>query len=884
MLEVDRLKRRIADRASRALAGVRDASTASLATSIPRAVGLLDVLDVGLPSGRWVTERWLAPSAYGLPFVIGAGAHGALGLDLVHDGPHALIGGTSGAGKSELLQSMVASLASRHPPDRLNFLFVDYKGGASSSVFERLPHTVGYVTNLDSALAVRALTSLRAELHHRMALLEGRAKDLAEMRIMAPAEAPPSLVIVVDEFATLVKEVPEFVAGIVDVAQRGRSLGIHLVLATQRPSGAVNENILANTNLRISLRMLDRAESSAVIGSPEAAAIPVPLRGRGLVRVGPTQLIPFQSAYGGALLTGVATRPPVLVGDFVAPHDQPVPITGGGVDAIGSTTQLVALIDAIVAAADMLRLPAPRRPWRDALADVVTLDSVLSDPACLVCCDEPGRTILVGMLDVPARQEQRPLLIDLEQGGGCLVFGSGGSGKTTLLRTVVAAAAATASPESIAVLGFDFASRGLASVGRLPHVVDVAGGDDLEAVTRHITVLEHEVARRRRMLADVNAEHLTAYHRHNRRLPRILLLVDGFGGATDVLGDSGGALSVGESWLDRLMRVIIDGRQVGVHAVITADRRNGVPSKLHAAISERIVLRQADEDGYSEHGVRLPAAAAPTLSPGRGRWQGDQEVQVAVVAVQHTAFDQQQALCALAARLGAATPDVLRSSALPDVVGSPTPAERGALRVALGVADVTGEWVDLDLTWSHAAVVGGPRSGRSTALASIAAGLRATADVYVVGPSSSPLAGSCRRSAFGRADRVLPLLDRLANLLELGRPTRAVALLVDDLDTFDDPLLSGAWERLAASDELRIVATLESRSLAGFSANPVIAGLRRARRLLVLRPDDPGEFLQLTGIKLPQRPGQRLVPGRGVYVADRVPHVVQVATPPDEPG
>ena len=194
------------------------------------------------------------------------GPVGPLELDLVEHGPHALIGGTSGAGKSELLQSIVAALIHEYPPTRLTFLFVDYKGGAASVVFNTVPHTVGYVTNLDSSLSLRALTSLRAELNHRMRLMEGKAKDLAEMLERFPDEAPPSLVIVVDEFATLVKEVPDFVAGVVDIAQRGRSLGVHLILATQRPSGSVNDNILANTNLRISLRMLDASESKTVIG------------------------------------------------------------------------------------------------------------------------------------------------------------------------------------------------------------------------------------------------------------------------------------------------------------------------------------------------------------------------------------------------------------------------------------------------------------------------------------------------------------------------------------------------------------------------------------------------------------------------------------------
>ena len=149
-----------------------------------------------------------------------------------------------------------------------------------------------------------------------MRLMEGKAKDLAEMLERYPDEAPPSLVIVVDEFATLVKEVPDFVAGVVDIAQRGRSLGVHLILATQRPSGSVNENILANTNLRISLRMLDASESKTVIGVGAAADIPLPLKGRGFARLGPTDLTEFQSAFTGAALTQDADVSPVVVRPF----------------------------------------------------------------------------------------------------------------------------------------------------------------------------------------------------------------------------------------------------------------------------------------------------------------------------------------------------------------------------------------------------------------------------------------------------------------------------------------------------------------------------------------------------------------------------------------
>jgi DNA segregation ATPase FtsK/SpoIIIE, S-DNA-T family len=885
---VERLTERLADRAGRALAPVRDASTASLATSIPRSVDLLDVIGHDTATAGGITARWTAADRYALEFPIGAGAAGDLTIDLVQDGPHALIGGTSGAGKSELLQSMVASLASRYPSTQLNFLFVDYKGGASSKVFERLPHTVGYVTNLGADLAIRALTSLRAELNHRMALMEGRAKDLAEMREVAPAEAPPSLVIVVDEFATLVKEVPEFVAGVIDIAQRGRSLGIHLVLATQRPSGAVNENILANTNLRISLRMLDRSESSAVIGSPEAADIPVPLRGRAFARLGARQPIPFQSAYSGAPLVTAAVERPVLVGAFDRPHANPTRAAGSMWPAVqvaaapiaGAQTHLDAVIDAIVAADEQLQLPLPRRPWCDALADVVELERVVDDPRCAAARRHPGRFVVAGLLDAPERQEQMPLLVDLEDGGGWLVFGSGGSGKTTVLRTVAASLHATAGVESVATVCFDFASRGLAGLRTLPSVIDVATGDDLEAVTRHLVTLDRELVRRRDLLARANAEHLTAYNESHAPLPRIVVLIDGIGAMFDAISDTGSFLSGAESWADRLSRIVVDGRQVGIHTVMTADRRNAVPSRLHAAIGNRLVLRHADESAYADHGIGPTVARSLDLAPGRGLGPSMAMVQIATVGADPAGRAQVDAIARLAAAIASPRTGVLASRPLPDA--SPRAdldaAIVGEHEVAFGIVDVTGETAVLDLRWSHVLVAGPPRSGRSSALATIAAGLADRYDVVCVGASASGLAGSTPgAAAFGRSDEIVPALDRIVNVLSMGAPRRPMALVVDDLDALDDPMLSAAFERVLATDQVRIVAAVESRALSGFTTNALLVELKRARRQLVLRPDDPAEFVQATGVKLPQRPGLIWTAGRGVLIADRIPQVVQVA-------
>ena len=241
-------------------------------------------------------------------------------IDLVRDGPHALVAGTTGSGKSELLRTMVASIAADAGPDDVTFVLIDYKGGATFDACRDLPHTVGVVTDLDERLAARAIRSLDAEIRRReRALRDAGAVDLADYR-RAPrrdGRAPlPRLVVVIDEFAALAVELPTFLSSLVGVAQRGRSLGIHLVLATQRPAGVVSDDIRANTNLRIALRLNDRHDAIDVVGSAAPAALPRSLPGRAVLRLGPEELVTFQTATSSAIVGRAAGL--ALVGSAAA--------------------------------------------------------------------------------------------------------------------------------------------------------------------------------------------------------------------------------------------------------------------------------------------------------------------------------------------------------------------------------------------------------------------------------------------------------------------------------------------------------------------------------------------------------------------------------------
>ncbi|MCP3996832.1 MAG: FHA domain-containing protein, partial [bacterium] len=262
-----------AARVGLSLAPLRDVAEAAADGGIPNRINLVDLIHPSPLAAQNVAAAWQrAPDS--LSAVLGMGEGRPVFVDMIADGPHGLLGGTTGAGKSELLQTLIASLAVTYSPNRVNFVLVDYKGGAAFKDCVDLPHAVGFVTDLDGRLAERAIVSLDAELKSREHVLAaGGFKDVAEMRKRNPAEAPANLIIVVDEFAALKTEVPEFVDGVVDIAQRGRSLGVHLLLATQKPGGIISANIQANTNLRIALRVTDAGESSDIIGRPDAAKL-----------------------------------------------------------------------------------------------------------------------------------------------------------------------------------------------------------------------------------------------------------------------------------------------------------------------------------------------------------------------------------------------------------------------------------------------------------------------------------------------------------------------------------------------------------------------------------------------------------------------------------
>lgn len=894
-VDIDRATPEFAAKTGMALAPLRDASSANAATAIPKIVPLFTALGLEAIDGYWIEQQWKTDRGYALQGPIGYTDSGPLILDIVEHGPHGLIGGTSGAGKSELVMSMVAGLIAYNPPTKINFLFIDYKGGASSDLFKDVPHTVGYVTNLDGLLAMRALTSLRAELNRRMNLMQGKAKDLAEMIEKHPEDAPPSLVIVVDEFATLVKEIPDFVTGIVDIAQRGRSLGIHLMLATQRPSGSVNDNIKANTNLRISLRMLDGAESSAVIGVPDAAAIPAPLKGRGFAKMGPGELVAFQSAWSGAPLLAESGTPPVVVSPFGSAAGQPLAITAAMAKQNGTSappadaapseperTQIDALLAAVCETGKKLGYRRGRAPWLEVLPSVIPLDEVRRRHRC-DNPSEPGARIVIGMIDDPASQAQYPAELNLARSGGLILSGTGGSGKSTMLMTAAISAAMDDSElggGNLTIFALDFASRELGGLNRLPQCGGVAAGDDLEAVTRIIGLLHREFERRRQALADAVAK-AEAPHKETS----VLFLIDGMEAVTQAMEQGPGAGALGSAY-GELTKILTDGRQVGIYPIIATSRRAAIRSALTSAISDRLTLRQADAQGYSESGISAADAKDLELQPGQGFFNGATVLQVLSLLPQDapgTMTDEErerlgrERLAEVAETLVGRVDTRLVTEPLPqsvELLPSPDP-----LRPVIGLANLTGSPFSLDLTHNNVSVIGDPRTGRSSALATIGGQAAAAGtELWVLGSPSSPLRSltEASMSCFAEGQERAEFLEGLASVAEESGVENRLFLLDDyDLLPDNDRDLIGPLERLLGS--VRYVAA--GPKPRGFSSSSIVQQVKACRTIIYLQPHDDRESHEVLGVPVPWHPGLPMVEGRGFVVVDRVPTMVQFSNP-----
>ncbi|WP_431035841.1 FtsK/SpoIIIE domain-containing protein [Streptomyces sp. P6-2-1] len=869
------------ERLSRSLAPLRDPGPGSPDSALPTTSRLLPLLALDPPTSSAVQARWrtTAPSTAA---VIGESYEGPFAVDLCGDGPHGLVAGTTGSGKSELLQTLVASLAAGNTPEHLTFVLVDYKGGAAFRDCDDLPHTVGTVTDLDTHLTERALVSLRAELHRREGILAAAgAKDIEEYGAGAPSAAAPGvraterrpplprLLLVIDEFASLARELPDFVSGLVDLAQRGRSLGIHLLLATQRPAGVVSPEIRANTTLRIALRVTDPGESSDVIDSPEAAHLPKTTPGRALARLGHTSLTPFQTArIAGATPRAIAPRTlwthPLTWDDLGLPT--PVPPPPKPLEHEGPT-DLKALVTAIREASCALAIPPPHAPWLPALPDRIPLGA-------LTAPDSPPGPAPYGIEDHPATQSRRHLTLTLDTFTHLLIAGSPRSGRSQALRTLAASLARSHSCADVHLYGIDCGDGALAALTSLPHCGAVVTRHETDRAARLLTRLTEELTRRQALFTRLGHAGITeqrATAAAPDRLPHLLVLLDRWEGWLPTLG----AHDHGEL-TEQLQALLREGASAGLHFALTGDRQL-LLGRLASLTEEKYALRLADRSDYSLIGIP-PRSLPAHIPPGRAfRAESGTETQFALIDAPPEGRAQAAALTAI----GAAT--TVRDKAVPaarrpfrlDALPSRIPfADAWELRpqdlsplwALAGVGGDTLTALGPDLTTAPPAfVVAGPaRSGRSTALCSLARSLLATGTrLVLVTPRPSPL-----RDLAARAEALFTGPDLKAADLEavLTRAEGPTAVLVDDAEDLRDcdasPVLTRLLREGSTHGRALLLAGDEEEICAGFSGWQTEA--RTARRGLLLSPRSTTAG-DLAGLRLTRaETGGPVTPGRGL--------------------
>lgn len=850
---------------ARSLARFEDPELVVPGATLPPLVRLPELLGMPVPSADEIRKRWAAPS--GISTVIGVDEGGEFRLDLVADGPHGLVGGTTGSGKSEFLRSLVAGLAAHNSPDHLNFILIDFKGGAAFAACERLPHTIGTISNLDEQLADRALRALEAEMERRQRLFAAAGDGVDSLSAYLdthPAEPLPRLLLVIDEFAMLAKEYPEVLASLVSVGAVGRTLGVHMILATQRPTGVVSDDILANTNLRVALRVQSAEDSTSVIGVPLAAHIGRGQVGRAYVKLGQDDITPVQTA----LSTG---RMDLASGEDVGVRQiglfgVPAPRTASPKTPATEANDLDHLIDAVIAAHAAEGLGSPRPVWPEALGSRVRLgdfgtgspeDLARPEGSAVLVGGCSGNVVEVALADDPDQQRQYATGWDLSD-GNLLLLGIAGSGTTTTLASLALSLAQAHSPDELDLLCLDIGSRGLAPLADLPHTVAYAGAGPgaREQQVRFLRHLRDELQRR----LDGHGPARTT-----------VILIDGLATLRDEYQDYEQL-----ALLEGLYRAYAEGPSVGLHFAVSSTRGKSIPAAIDDVTTQRWIYRLADANDYAHFGLKGKLLPAPI--PGRC-------VNAVSRLQMHIATPDQglvSAIAEIAATWGhpSRKTDVVR--ALPSIVRAPevdgyTEVSDSLIRLAVGLREDTLDPEVLELyPGEHALIAGPARSGKSTLLVAIAEVLKRLPEAQR--PAVWGIHGRRSLLVESELERVAETPEEIAELFESsGFEHRDVVLLIDDAERVPDPNHTLKEWISDAPEGMTVIAAMRTSEIRK-NYGHWIKSVQASGCGVLLQPDPTNDGL-LIDVHLPKVTAVAMTVGRGYAFGGGVATFIQAISP-----
>lgn len=843
-------------------------------------------------------------------------------------GPHGLCVGATGSGKSELLRTIVLALGATHPPEQLSMVLVDYKGGATFAPFTSLPHVAGLITNLvaDASLVERMYSSLEGEIKRRQQVLAdaGKIVDITEYhRVQAELTDPtvmpvlPHLVVMIDEFGELLTAKPDFIELFLQIGRIGRSIGVHLLLSSQRIESGKLRGLDTYLSYRLGLRTLSTEESRTVLDTPDAFRLPA-LPGFAYLKVDVTIYEQFKSAYVSAPLhkdteqVASAAAPTLTLMPYYGARD-PSLIEPAGPEMVatrrGSGPTLVStVIDQLSAAGnpvapiwlpplpETLTLAQAAGGW-EMTARGIRLSTATTDPETL--------QVALGVLDDPTQQWQGPWLLNLDAAGGNLMLlGGPGSGKTTALRTLALSLASSYSPTDVGIYGIDLLGSGLRWLEGLPHVGGVCSRDDRDRVRRTIEEV-HTMLTERETLFRLHALDTTADLRRARAAgdlsdlacTDVVLLIDGYG----QIGTEFDSLE------PQIHALLERGGRFGIHVVVTARRWNEVRGAQQVALGNRIELRLVDPAESSIH-----APTARTIMTGQhGRALNTDLLlgQFALPRLDSTAdlaaAGLQQAAELIRNTWSGPVPPPVR--VLPPVLGYDEVQGHtdvpGALVMGRFEDDFTPSSLDLSQGDQHLLVLGDSGAGKTNVLTVLITELVDcyTPDelVFAVFDPRRGLANIVPEDYLGGYADNATLAAQLATsvcgeLAARSQPAAGdtqrprVVLVIDDYDVLaaggSDPL-AAFHPFLAAGRDLGL-SVLMTRRVMGAARGlfeRFTLGVRESGAVTLLMSGDPGEGLLLPGVRPRTMP-----PGRAQLIRlGSVPRTLQTAlrqTPTEDPG
>lgn len=640
-------------------------------SEIPTGISFFEMYGVNTLQEFNVLDRWRKNRNYNsMKALVGRKAGGADCYLDIHEkfhGPHGLVAGTTGSGKSETLQTYILSLAINFSPEDVSFFIIDFKGGGMANLFSGLPHLAGQISNLSGNQVRRAMISIKSENMRRQRIFAENGVNNINLytRLYKSREATvpvPHLFIIIDEFAELKREEPEFMQELISVAQVGRSLGVHLILATQKPSGTVDDNIWSNSKFRLCLRVQDRQDSMDMLHRPDAAYLTQ--AGRCFLQVGNDEIFElFQSGYSGAVYMegeGKSSAAASMIGrtgraDLVGARKKRIrtvtdtvssaanveagrsgEIWHNGADLIESvpgnqksvvkeTTQLDAVIAYLAELVKKTGYHKSSQLWLPVLPETLYLRTLRemeaeNTPTCAaqyydgrkwpVQTGKWSMKTVIGLYDDPEQQAQRPMYLDFSSGGHLALCGQVVSGKSTFLQTMIYGLITRYSPQDLQLYLLDFSSSMLSCFADAPHVGGIVTDVQEDRQEKFFHMLSSIMDERRTLLQGGNfSQYVQAY---GMKLPAILVVIDNYAGFHTKTKDK---------YDDVLLRLSREGVGYGIFLVISAAGFgiNEIPSRIGDNMRTVISLEQQDKFKYMEIIRRTHLQLTPeTNVKGRG--------------------------------------------------------------------------------------------------------------------------------------------------------------------------------------------------------------------------------------------------------------------------